>query len=117
VNYVYILECERDMLYTGYCTDIEKRLTQHFTGRGGAKFTRAFKPRRLAAVWGIDSDKGKAMKIEAFIKTLCRETKLDLTCNPRGLLDLMETSGKKDLADLIVDLAGDINILNEKIKA
>ena len=38
--YMYVLECADGSLYTGYTTDIEKRLKTHNAGKG-AKYTLA----------------------------------------------------------------------------
>ena len=38
-NYVYILQCRDNSLYTGWTNDIGKRLAAHNAGRG-AKYTR-----------------------------------------------------------------------------
>lgn len=38
--YMYVLECADGSLYTGYTTDVEKRLKTHNAGKG-AKYTRA----------------------------------------------------------------------------
>ncbi len=73
--YVYILECDSGKYYTGYTADIQKRVKQHVTGKGGAKFTRGFRPLNLLAVWQVSGTKGDAMRIEAFIKTLTRSDK------------------------------------------
>jgi len=45
--YVYILECSDGSLYTGWTTDIERRLNEHNNGHG-AKYTRGRRPVRLA---------------------------------------------------------------------
>ena len=44
--YMYVLECADGSLYTGYTTDIEKRLKTHNAGKG-AKYTRARLPVKL----------------------------------------------------------------------
>jgi putative endonuclease len=74
-QYIYILKCSGDRLYTGYTTDIEKRLKSHLEGNISSKFTRAFKPVSIEACWMIDADKSAAMKIEASIKKLIRKEK------------------------------------------
>ena len=43
---VYVLECEGGYYYVGRTGDSEKRLKQHFLGKG-AKWTRKHKPRRI----------------------------------------------------------------------
>ena len=82
--YVYMIESENGSLYTGYTVDIKARWKKHCEGKG-ARFTRAFRPLRLAACWEITGTKGEAMRIEAFIKTLQKKEKLFLTENPRAL--------------------------------
>ena len=37
--YMYVLECTDGTLYTGYSTDVQKRLDVHNAGKG-AKYTR-----------------------------------------------------------------------------
>ncbi|MCL1864779.1 MAG: GIY-YIG nuclease family protein [Spirochaetes bacterium] len=86
--YIYILECTNERLYTGVTLDIKKRFNEHVTGKGGAKFTRSFKPKKIAALWKlIDSTRGEALRIEAYIKSLNKEKKIALTKNPESLAD------------------------------
>ncbi len=67
--FVYILECENGNYYTGYTIDIVKRFNVHKAGAGrGAKFTKSFKPSKIAAAWRVSGGKGAAMKLEYFIK-------------------------------------------------
>ena len=48
-HYVYILRCADGTLYTGYTTDVAKRVCVHNgEGRGGAKYTRSRRPVFLA---------------------------------------------------------------------
>jgi len=75
--YVYILECSpRGSLYTGRTTDLNRRFKEHVTGVG-AKYTRAYPPRKIAWSEGghTSSSSGKR---EAAIKKLTRSQKLDL---------------------------------------
>ena len=44
--YFYVLECADDSLYTGYTTNVEKRLSTHNRGKG-AKYTRGRLPVKL----------------------------------------------------------------------
>jgi putative endonuclease len=88
--YVYIIECSSGRLYTGYTVDIEKRFKNHLTGKGGAKFTRAFKPQSIEASWKITGKRGDAMHVEAYIKSLSRKEKLILTANPGFLNDRLK---------------------------
>ena len=42
-HFTYILRCSDDSLYTGYTTDLAKRLQTHNAGKG-AKYTKARLP-------------------------------------------------------------------------
>jgi len=83
---VYIIQCSNGSLYTGYTVDIEKRFNKHVSGKGGAKFTRAFKAQSVEASWKITGDRGDAMHVEAYIKSLDRKEKLTITADPGSLI-------------------------------
>lgn len=83
-NWVYILEVNNGNYYTGYTTNIKKRIKAHFLGKG-AKFTRAFKPVKVLQCWKIFGKKNQAMKIECFIKNLTRAEKTELIKKPTEL--------------------------------
>jgi putative endonuclease len=74
--YVYILECKDGSLYTGWTTDVQRRLKEHNRGRG-AKCTRARLPVVLRYSRGYETKK-EAMQSEYHIKQLPREEKLKL---------------------------------------
>lgn len=74
--FVYILECENSSFYIGYTNDLERRFQAHCEGRA-AKYTRSFKPKRIAAHWEFGS-KSEAMKTEAKLKQLSRQQKEQL---------------------------------------
>ena len=76
MNYVYILRCSDDTLYTGWTNDLEKRIKAHSNGTG-AKYTRGRGPVELVYFEEFD-DKKDAMKREYAIKQLSREEKLNL---------------------------------------
>ena len=81
-NYwVYILHCDNHSYYTGYTTDLKKRYEAHLNGTA-SKYTRSFKPVRIAQCWRIEGDKAFAMKLERDIKKLSRDKKLDLISQP-----------------------------------
>ena len=83
--WVYILHCENDTYYTGYTTDIKRRYQSHIDGTSKCKYTRSFKPLRIAQCWKINGKKAFAMKIEASIKKLSRSQKEKIITDP-GLL-------------------------------
>ncbi|MEX1307158.1 MAG: GIY-YIG nuclease family protein [Eubacteriales bacterium] len=75
--FVYILQCADDTLYTGWTTDIERRILEHNTSKKGSRYTRARRPVRLVYTESI-ADNIAAMQREAQIKKLSRMQKLQL---------------------------------------
>lgn len=71
--YAYMLECADGSFYTGWTTDVEKRLSLHNKGKG-AKYTRGRGPLKLLATWRFSS-KSEAMKFEVWLKKLPRSAK------------------------------------------
>ncbi|WP_416838354.1 GIY-YIG nuclease family protein [Haloferax sp. DFSO52] len=76
MHFVYVLQCTDGSLYTGYTTDVERRVAEHNAG-DGAKYTRGRTPVELVHVEEYDS-KSTAMSREYEIKQLRREQKLSL---------------------------------------
>ncbi|MET3559203.1 putative endonuclease [Streptococcus rupicaprae] len=72
--YFYVLRCSDDSLYTGYTTDLDKRLKTHNAGKG-AKYTRARLPVSLLYSERFDS-KQAAMSAESRFKRKKRSEKL-----------------------------------------
>ena len=93
--YVYMVECTNGRLYTGYTVDIKKRFEEHLSGKTGAKFTRAFKPRKISVSWKICGERGDALHVEAFIKSLHRKEKLCMVENPQQLIDRLILNGER----------------------
>lgn len=73
MNYTYILRCRDNTLYTGWTTDIERRLAAHNSGKG-AKYTKSRKPVVLAYYEEFET-KEEAMRREYEIKQLTRKEK------------------------------------------
>ncbi|OFP47000.1 hypothetical protein HMPREF2984_07840 [Streptococcus sp. HMSC066E07] len=73
--YMYVLECADGSLYTGYTTDVKKRLHTHNTGKG-AKYTRTRLPVTLLYQEEFP-DKPSAMSAEALFKRKTRQQKLE----------------------------------------
>lgn len=93
--YIYIIECENGSLYTGITTDINRRFEEHRDKKLGAKYTKAFKPKKIVAAWATRRTKrahNLAAKLEYNIKRLKRNDKLLLS------------SGKKEISDYYLDL-------------
>jgi len=70
---VYVLECADGSLYTGYTTDVERRVAEHDAGEG-AKYTRGRTPVELRHVERFDS-RSAALSREHEIKSLSRSEK------------------------------------------
>lgn len=76
MNYVYIIKCNDDSLYTGWTNDLERRFKNHQKGKG-AKYTRGRGPLELVYFEEYET-KVKAMKREYEIKKMSREKKIKL---------------------------------------
>lgn len=74
--YTYIIECKDKTLYTGYTTDLEKRIATHNIGKG-AKYTKGRAPVILKYYEAFET-KEEAMKRECSIKKLNKKDKLKL---------------------------------------
>ncbi|MGT2911195.1 GIY-YIG nuclease family protein [Streptococcus cameli] len=74
--YMYVLECADGTLYTGYTTDLDRRIKTHNAGKG-AKYTRNRLPVTLVYQEAFNS-KQEALRAEAlFKKRKTRQQKLD----------------------------------------
>jgi putative endonuclease len=76
LHYIYVLECSDGSLYTGYTTDVERRLKEHNSGQG-AKYTRGRRPVKLRHQESFKS-RSLAQKREYQIKQLPRSKKEEL---------------------------------------
>ncbi|ELZ11004.1 excinuclease ABC subunit C [Halovivax asiaticus JCM 14624] len=70
---VYVLHCADGTLYTGYTTDLERRVDEHNAGEG-AKYTRSRTPVEVVHVERFDS-RSAAMSREYEIKQYSRRRK------------------------------------------
>jgi len=75
-NFVYILRCNDESLYTGWTNDIEERVKAHNEGRG-AKYTNSRKPVHLIYHEEFET-KSEALKREMVIKKMSRSQKEQL---------------------------------------
>ena len=76
MQYTYIVECRDGALYTGWTTDLEKRIKAHNAGKG-AKYTKNRAPVRLVYYEEYET-KQEALKREYAIKQLTKKEKLAL---------------------------------------
>lgn len=75
-HFIYIVRCRNGDLYTGYTTDVARRIETHNRGEG-ARFTRGRGPVELVYSEEFAS-KSEAMAREAYIKRLPRIKKLKM---------------------------------------
>jgi putative endonuclease len=73
-HYVYVLRCGDGSLYTGYSTDVARRLATHAAGKG-ARYTRSRLPVALCAWWPHPT-REEALRAEWAFKRLTRQEKL-----------------------------------------
>ncbi len=76
---VYVLECGDGSFYTGYTTDVARRLAEHDAGEG-AKYTRGRGPFRVVHRESFAS-RSAALSREAAIKALTRADKARLVAS------------------------------------
>lgn len=81
-HYVYILRCADESLYTGYATDVERRVREHNgqAKKAGAKYTAGRRPVALVHQESFET-RSAAMQREAAIKQLSRAEKEALTAS------------------------------------
>ena len=72
-HYVYVVQCSDGSYYTGYTTDVQRRVAEHNEGEG-AKYTRGRRPVTLVHVESFE-DQSRAMQREYAIKQLRRGAK------------------------------------------
>ena len=78
VWWIYLIRCRDGELYTGICTDVERRFAEHESGGPrAAKFLRGRAPLELAASSPVGS-RSLALRLEAAVKRLDRAGKLAL---------------------------------------
>lgn len=72
-HYVYVVECSDGTFYTGYTTDVDRRVEEHNDGTA-AKYTRGRRPVELVHLEQYDG-RSKALRREHAIKQLRRKAK------------------------------------------
>jgi putative endonuclease len=78
-HYVYVIECSGGTLYTGYTTDVQRRVAEHDAGEG-AKYTAGRRPVTLRYVEYHDS-RSAAQSREHAIKSRTRSGKEQLVAS------------------------------------
>ncbi len=74
--YVYIIKCADETLYSGWTTDVQKRIKTH-NAKKGAKYTKSRLPVKLV-YFEKCTDKSAALKREHEIKTFSKVEKQQL---------------------------------------
>ena len=82
--FTYIIRCKDDSLYTGYTSNIVRRMNEHKLGIN-SKYTRAKGFKKLEVYFVTN-----AMKLEYYIKKLTRNKKLSIIKNPSILINLID---------------------------
>jgi putative endonuclease len=72
--FLYVLECQGGVLYTGIAKDVEARFAVHLKGKG-AMFTRLNRPVRILGRAAMAS-RSEALRAEYAFKQLSRADKL-----------------------------------------
>ena len=72
-HWTYVVECADGTFYTGYTTDVERRVREHDSGNG-AKYTRGRTPVTLVHAESFET-RSAAMSREYEIKQLSRRRK------------------------------------------
>lgn len=85
--FVYVLRCSDDSFYTGYTTDVNRRIETHNAGKG-AKYTRSKRPVSLECFWECP-DLSSALRLEKKFKTLTRAQKERLLRSAPNYDDVM----------------------------
>lgn len=80
--WVYILRCGDGSLYTGWSSDVERRLRRHRAGKA-SRYTASRLPVELVYAAQAD-DRSAALREEARIKRLRRDGKLALIAAHSG---------------------------------
>lgn len=74
--YAYMLRCADNSIYSGYTTDLDRRVAAHNAGTA-SKYTRSRKPVELVYFEEFDS-KSEALRREASFKKLSHKQKEEL---------------------------------------
>lgn len=90
---VYIVRCSDGSLYTGIATDVSRRIAQHRSGRGGARYLRGRTPLELAAEWSV-GDRSLASRVEHYIKRMSKAEKESLLAEPADVTVLLARFGR-----------------------
>lgn len=109
IYYTYIIRCKNDTLYTGYTTDIKRRMIEHTNGIN-CKYTKNYGFKKLESYFE-SSSRSIAMKLECYIKSMTRANKLKIIENPNILVEMF----LKDKGEQIRIGCIDVDVINNEI--
>lgn len=105
--FVYMLECENGSYYTGLTDDPERRYAEHKNGTAGAKYTRSFRPVRIACCWRLTGTRGTANRVERLIKGLARKRKDEIVARPMLLGEMVRGRYGDDFGIMLHDIGSE----------
>lgn len=97
MHYTYILRCLDDSLYTGYTTDVNRRMREHQRGIN-SKYTRNKGFKNLEIYFSLRT-KSEAMKLEYKIKSKTRRQKLNIIENPEDFVEEINRDSEVEILD------------------
>ncbi|MGL5348486.1 MAG: GIY-YIG nuclease family protein [Peptostreptococcaceae bacterium] len=83
--FTYIIKCKDNSLYTGYTSDINRRIEEHKKGIN-CKYTRA-KGFKNLEVYFASNSRSNAMKLESYIKKHPKYKKIWIINNPQLFIE------------------------------
>jgi putative endonuclease len=103
--WIYMIECDNGALYTGYTNNLARRYRQHLDGTANVRYTRSYKPVRLAQCWRLFDTVGTALKVESLIKRAGIAVKRRLLDDPGALPAIVAARLDRDVTIAPFDAA------------
>lgn len=97
--FTYIIRCKDNSLYTGYTSDINRRMDEHKKGIN-CKYTRARGFKNLEVYFSSGS-RSNAMKLESHIKKYPKYKKNWIINNPQLFIDSLENKEQYSIGEKI----------------
>ena len=105
-----MLLCSNHAIYTGWTTDINRRLSQHKSGRG-ANYTKMNSPVELI-YWETQKTNQTARKRELALKKMTHQMKKNIT---NGEIFKGENNNRFSIYEFFVSSPGRVNLLGEHV--
>jgi len=103
--WIYMIECDNGAYYTGYTSNLARRFRQHLDGTANVKYTRSYRPVRLARCWRLFDTVGTALKVESLIKRSGTAVKRRILDDPGALPPLVAARLDRDVTIAPFDAA------------